>query len=206
VKDLRNKLWPGAIAIACLVLPATAAAETVVPPENSAATQYTEAIPTGGGRTDAGKTGSGKKATPAEVLGAGKAKKLKAHGDEGQAAAEVAAETAPTVSAATADPPSAADPAPREVRPAGGDPGQGDKQQPAGADRGGLGKATPIEGSRARELLATDPAGSSGFGEVLGQATGSSASGQLGALLPLLIFGTILWSLLFAWRQRRQAE
>jgi len=203
----RHRLAPCAIAIACFALPAAAGAETVVPPENSAATQYTEAIPTGGGREDAGKTGGGKKATPAEVLGAGKAKKLKQHGNEGRAAAEVAAETAPTVTTENAEPPAAARPAPPEEPPASGDRGQGQTRQApkrAGGD-GHAGSAPPRE-RPAESLLATDPQGSSGFGEVLGQATGSSASGQLGLWLPLLILGTVIWSLLFAWRQRRHGE
>jgi hypothetical protein len=37
----------------------------------------------------------------------------------------------------------------------------------------------------------------------LAQATGSS-SGQLGLFLPLIIIGTVIWSLNFLWRQRRQ--
>ncbi len=203
MKTLRNKAGVSAIAIACLALPSAAGAETVVPPENSAATQYTEAIPTGGGRKDAGKTGGGKEATPAEVLGAGKAKKLKKQGDEGRAAAEVAAETAPSSAAGTASPPPATKPPTGNGPSTGGD---GNKAPASEAEVGGSAvdrKATPAPA--AADPLAAEPA-SSGFGEVLGQATGSSASGQLGPLLPLLILGTILWSLLFAWRHRRQAE
>jgi hypothetical protein len=51
---------------------------------------------------------------------------------------------------------------------------------------------------------AKEPHGSSGLGEVLGQATGSSSSGQLGLLLPLVVIGAIAWALAFFWRQRRR--
>jgi hypothetical protein len=50
------------------------------------------------------------------------------------------------------------------------------------------------------------PSGSSGLGEVIAEATGSSSSGGLGMLLPLAIAGAIAWSLAFLWRQRRPAE
>ena len=47
------------------------------------------------------------------------------------------------------------------------------------------------------------PAGSSGLGEVIGQATGSSSSGQLGLLLPLLILAVATWAVAYVLRQRR---
>ncbi len=204
MRTLRNRLGPLAIAIAGLALPAAATAAPVVPPENSAATQYTEAIPTGGGRKDAGKEGGGKERTPAEVLGNGKAGKLKAHGPEGQAAAEVAAETAPTVDVVTTTPAPAPEPPPSKPAAARG-PDQGDEPQRQ-ADETAVGDAVPVLRTAAADPPLAEESASSGFGEVLGQATGSSGPGQLGPLLPLLILGTILWSLLFAWRQRRHAS
>jgi len=47
--------------------------------------------------------------------------------------------------------------------------------------------------------------GSSGLGEVIGQATGASSSGQLGILLPLAIVVAAVGSLAFLWRRRRAA-
>ena len=49
------------------------------------------------------------------------------------------------------------------------------------------------------------PEGSSGFREVVAQATGSSDSGQMGVLLPLLILAAVVGSAFYFWRQRRQA-
>lgn len=52
---------------------------------------------------------------------------------------------------------------------------------------------------------AREPEGSSGFREVISQATGSSDSGRTGILLPLVILAAIAGSALYFWRQRRQA-
>lgn len=180
-----------------------AEAESVVPPENSAATQYTEALPTAGGDKQAG--GGGKKPTPAKVLGAKNAKELESHGQAGREVARVAAETAP---------PSAA---PAEAAPAstpgdGGDdnrssgtgsatPGDGDSGGAAGQPK--RPEAPPSQAAKESTEL---PSGSSGLGEILAEATGSSSSGGLGALLPLAILAAIAWSLAFLWRQRRPAE
>lgn len=49
------------------------------------------------------------------------------------------------------------------------------------------------------------PDGSSGFGEVIAQATGSSDSGEMGLLLPLLILGAFACAAVYLWRQRRRA-
>ena len=196
MKALKNGLGLGAVAIAIFALPAAAAGEPVVPPENSAATQYTEALPTGGGSKDAGKVGDRDKVKPAAVLGADKAKKLESHGKEGREVAEVVAATAP--SPAPAPPPS----------PAPGGSGDGAKatQGSGGASQAKLGDneaVTPLSaGPSVRQV--DIPAGSSGLGEVLAQATGSSSSGQLGALLPLLIVAALAWALAFLWRQRQR--
>jgi hypothetical protein len=49
------------------------------------------------------------------------------------------------------------------------------------------------------------PGGSSGLHEVIAQATGSSDSGRMGALLPLLIAAAVAGSAFYLWRHRRQA-
>lgn len=187
-----------AAALALVALPASAAAAPYVPPGNSAATQYTEAVPTAGGpkATNKGKQG---KQTPSKVLGAGNVKKLDAKGPEGQAAAEVAAATAPaTVQAASPD--SGGTSQRQESGQAGGHGSTTAK--PSGGSSGGNaanhGGASAENPSKAR-----GPEGSSGLGEVVGQATGSS-SGQLGLLLPLLIVAVVIWSVAYLLRQRRR--
>ncbi len=195
----------GFVMALALALPTAAAGEgvsgSVVPPENSAATQYTEALPTAGGDKQA--DGGGKKSSPKKVLGAKNAHKLESHGREGREVAEVVAETAPETSA-----PVEAAPAPKPQHASTGN-GNGNSK---GNDKGhsarphrspNLDKAPaprPDETPTATEL----PKGSSAFGEVVAAMTGSSSSGQLGVLLPLAIAAAIAWSLFFFWRQRRR--
>lgn len=50
-----------------------------------------------------------------------------------------------------------------------------------------------------------EPEGSSGLREVVGQATGTSDSGRMGLLLPLLILAAVAGSVFYFWRHRRQA-
>jgi hypothetical protein len=65
-----------------------------------------------------------------------------------------------------------------------------------GKQAGGGGNGRPAAGG---------VSGSSGLGEVIGQATGASSSGQLGILLPLAIVAAAIGSLAFLWRRRRAA-
>lgn len=192
----------GFVAALALALPAgaVAAEETgsVVPPENSAATQYTEAVPTSGGDSTPG--GGHKKSSPAKVLGSKNAHKLESRGSEGREVARVVAETAPATSAATAPP----------VEPQR----KGNGSHAKGKGNGGNGKSRGEAHPRRVEPPAAKPpptahelpSGSSGLGEILGEATGSSSSGELGALLPLAILAAIAWSLAFFWRGRRPAD
>jgi len=50
-----------------------------------------------------------------------------------------------------------------------------------------------------------DPAGSSGLAQVLGEATGASADGELGPLLPLIVIATVVSAVAYVWRRRRTA-
>lgn len=197
----------GFLAALALALPASAGAAeetgTVVPPENSAATQYTEAVPTAGGDKP---SGGGKKPSPAKVLGTRNAHKLESQGEEGREVARVVAETAPE----TSEPAQAAAPA-GESRP--GNDGAPDAK---GSDEATGGSKSQGQTSRPQQIeppptkpieTSTElPGGSSGLGEVIGEATGSSSSGELGALLPLAILAAIAWSLAYLWRQRRPAD
>jgi len=204
METLIDRAIPPAFALAlalAVALPAAATADSVVPPENSAATQYTEAIPTGGGQKDAGK-GDGGNVSPAAVLGSHKAKKLESKGREGREVAEVVVATAPS-------PPPAPVPEPQPA--ARGDNGKTQAKAKAKPDQRGAnsakrgdGQAGGQEPSAIAVRHVEIPAGSSGLGEVLAQATGSSSSGQLGALLPLLILAALAWALAFVWRQRQR--
>jgi len=194
----------GFVAALALALPASAAAAeetgSVVPPENSAATQYTEAVPTAGGDSTSG--GGHKRASPAKVLGSKNAHKLESQGRDGREVARMVTETAPQTSA-----PAATAPPQR-----GGNSSTGKGHGKAGGGNGN----SPGQAQRRRQVeppsakpptVATDlPSGSSGLGEIVAEATGSSSSGQLGALLPLAILAAIAWSLAFFWRQRRPAD
>jgi len=187
---------------ASLAPPAAAAAPagSVVPPENSAATQYTEALPTAGGNKETGGGGKSGQRSPAKVLGTHNAHRLESHGKQGREVAEVVAETAPETS-----PPVEASPAPKPEHSSSGNGGgkaEGGSHPPPHhavnhVDR----QLAPSQRLTGREI----PSGSSGLGEVLAAATGSSSSGQLGLLLPLAIAAAIAWSLAYLWRQRRQA-
>ncbi|MDX6626013.1 MAG: hypothetical protein QOE56_1002 [Solirubrobacterales bacterium] len=190
-----------ALTLLACCLATSAAAESLVPPGNSAANQYTQTFPTSKGEEDEqGKKKSG--VTPAQVLGAGKAHELEDKGPAGKAVADFAAETSPTSDG--------------ESSPAGGSgsgnaDGKGDpKPQPAGSgsDGGneektgsaaGGGGQTPTGGSGA----GAQASGSSGFGEVVSQATGTS-SGTLGWLLPLILVAVVIWSGAYVWRNRQQ--
>jgi hypothetical protein len=178
MRKARTKLFLSLAAISALALPAAAGAEYLVPPGNSAATQYTETVPTAGGQRNTEKDGRNGGGSPADVLGAGNASELNEQGEAGREAAQFAAETAPTTGGADDE---QADGGERSDDNGGGAAG-------GGSDRGGGGGS-----------VATEPSGSSGFGEVLGQATGWSSSE---GLLLLAILGAIAWALAFLWRQR----
>jgi hypothetical protein len=178
--------------VAALLVPGAASAEYLVPEGNSAVTQYTEGFPTAGGEKKT--EGNQKPASAGKTLGAGNARKLEDHGPDGAAAAELAAETAPTGVASTGS--------------GGGDGGQTDRSAGKGGKPGNdraahndsgqtenTGGAAPVGGG-------DGPDGSSGLSEILGAATGSS-SGSLGLLLPLAILAALAWGLVFFWRQRQ---
>jgi hypothetical protein len=199
-----------AVVLAVILAPSAApAGAAVVPPGNSAANQYTETLPTTGGNTEAKK---GKhKVTPAEAIGSGPAKKLDTQGKQGhEAAAVIAATSPPPVSGAVSE---------------GGNEGSGSVSGAAGGGNGGSGHgggsegagkgqgaggedSTGAPGGAAHNVkvdsTVEEPGGSSGFGEVLGQATGSTSSGGTGLLLPLAILAIAIWAVVFLLRRRRR--
>jgi hypothetical protein len=205
MKDRRQILAiVAASAVAALALPSAAAAEYYVPPANSAANQYTESFPGAGGESG----GKGKKVTPGAALGAGNAEKLEKRGSAGKATAELAAETAPPQlvdhernggegTGKTDDKGQAGGKGDQtgEGESGSGAPGSGSGGSNGGpSNGGGEGAAANVQ----------QPQGSSGFGQVLGQATGVS-DGNLGLWLPLVIVLTLIGSVAY-WVRTRNAQ
>jgi hypothetical protein len=195
MKALRTGILGTAAAVAIFAFPPVSNAEYYVPPGNSAVNQYTESVPTSGGPKNVGKGGDGAK--PQKVLGSENTKRLEEHGEQGRRAAEVAATTAPKPVVTFTEAPAS--------EPGQGGGGTGDGQgggtgpgkQTAPEQQSGVSQEVE-EGTNAR---AAEPSGSSGLGEVLGHATGSS-SGGMGLLLPLILVAAIVWASLMYRRQR----
>lgn len=169
------KLGLGLVAaIAIAFQPAAAAsAERLVPPENSAANQYAETYPTAAGNAP---SGTAPAPSPAKVLGARNAGRLEGLGPQGRAAAALAAATAPAQSVA----------------------GRG-----VTASRSGAGSRGAAANGGGPGAGPAQPSASSGLSQVIAQATGSSSSGQMGLLLPLIVVAAVAWSVAYLWRRRR---
>jgi hypothetical protein len=162
----------------------TAAAGQNVPPGVSGANQYTETLPGPGGNTTAGGgggTGGNQSHSPAKTLGAANARKLEALGPEGQAAAELAAESGAVES----------QPGPSKHQ--GHRRSRGHKAEKQSSGSGGA---------------STRRAGSSGIQQVLGQITGTggSNSGGMNWLLPMLIGASVLIAAAYLLNRRRPAR
>jgi hypothetical protein len=205
--DLKTRIALLTAVGALAAAPAAAAeeGEAVVPPDNSAVNQYTETFPTGGGERDVHK-GRREQASPKQVLGDRNAEKLERHGPEGRAVAEVAAETAPTVDRSPSEP--AKDDSDGEATATVG--GGGGNGQGGGGNANGDARPQPSGQGNASAPPARDPSvdvpgGSSGVSEVLAQATGSTSSGDLGLLLPLVIVAAFCWALAVLLRRPRRA-
>jgi hypothetical protein len=210
MKNRRQILSLAAISAvtAALALPAASPAEYYVPPANSAANQYTESFPGAGGESG----GKRKDVTPGTALGSGNAKKLESKGKAGKEAAEVAAETAPAQLAT-----GGADKGSGQAAKSGGDKTSG-KGNGGGEEEGGSG-STGTAGSGGGSPgskgggngngggganKVQQPQGSSGFSQVLGQATGAG-DGKLGLWLPLVIVLTLIGSVAY-WVRMRHAQ
>ncbi len=187
--------------LATLAFAAAAMAEETIPPGNSAVNQYTESLPTPGGARDTENDGRKSRPSPHKALGSKNANKLESQGNDGRAAAEVAAATAPT--------PEPADEEETAAPAASGGNGGGNNSNdngPKPSDRGGNGADKANAGNaKLAKVEVEEPSGSSGLGEVVGEATGDS-SGAMGWLLPLLIIAIAIWAVAYAMRQRRQAS
>ncbi|HEU4707578.1 MAG TPA: hypothetical protein VFS64_10345 [Solirubrobacterales bacterium] len=166
-----------------LMPPVAAAAQAVVPPDNPAAIQYTQAYPTSHGPADAHRK---HKRSPEQALGGHNAERLEAQGKAGQEAARVAAETAPETAGG-------------QATGKGSGPGSTGHPKNQGRNAGG---------HRASQQAAAgaDSGGGSGLGNVAGQATGLGSSDATGLLLPLVLLGAVAWAVAYVLRRRRRAE
>lgn len=206
MKIFKTRLALSAAVLAVMAIgPGAAAAnDEVIPPGNSAATQYTEAIPTPGGdkKTDE----AAHHRSPVKVLGDSNTRKLQQQGPDGQAAAETAAATAP-VPVATETPAAPPSEESQGENAAGGGSGNGGgKGDGDGSDQAGQTHQQSPGSVRVSPTAAELAGGSSGIGSAIEQATGLSTSGQSGILLPLVILATIFFSLAYLWRQRRRID
>jgi len=167
-----------------LALPSAALAASVVPPGNPAATQYTEALPSSHGPTDAEHSKGHKR--PDETLGGRNAKRLESEGQDGREAARIAAETAPeTVAAQTT--------------------GGGSGSAAGSAPKGGSGASQKGGGAGVQPNVSAAGVGGSGPGKVAGQATGLDTSEGTGLLLPLAVLAILAWGGAYVLRRRKRA-
>lgn len=191
------------LAMLALPLSAMAQEEELIPPGNSAVNQYTESLPTPGGKKNT-ESQSQKRPSPNKALGAGNTRRLAQQGPDGRAAAEAAAETAPVTETTIVSERDEEASVPPSGSGGGGD-GSGKQAPGPDANRADAGGKEP-PGVVRTSIEVDEPSGSSGFGEALGEATGASADGQMGWLLPLAILAIALWAVFYATRQRRRVS
>jgi len=179
---------------AALMAPSAATAAAIVPPGNSAVNQYTQTIPTSKGNKEVRQKGDG---SPSKTLGHSAAKKLQKQGKDGSATAALAAAGTPAAAAASGS----------------GSGNGGSANGNGGGSTAGAGSATGAGGSAAQggggldgsKAVAGAEDGESGLGQVVGEVTGTSSSGDLGLLLPLAIIAACVWCAAYFWRHRRTA-
>jgi hypothetical protein len=199
-----------AVATTAVAVPSHAFAETVLPPGNSAVNQYTQTLPTPKGNVSVEGDSIGQ---PNKVLGHKNTKKLDQEGEDGRAAAELAAATSPSPDSGDGDSTGKSGSGDDKEGSQGGNGGSGAGNGGSGNGNGGGGSGGSSGGSgsgggsgTATSTVSFDASsaqGSSGLGTVLGQATGSSTSGGLGLLMPLAIVLGLIWCMVYLWRQRQ---
>lgn len=180
------------VLVAALLAPAAATAAAIVPPGNSAVNQYTQTIPTSKGNKEVRQKGDG---SPSKTLGHPATKKLQKQGKDGSATAELAAAGTPAAAVAAGGSGSGGGGANGGGSPAGGG-------SAAGSGGSGTQGSSGLDGSKA---VAGADEGKSGVGQVLGEVTGTSSSGDLGLWLPLAIIAACAWCAAYFWRHRRTA-
>lgn len=179
--------------LAWALAPASAGAEYFIPDGNSAVQQYTESIPTGGGKKDS-RHAAKRAPRPDRALGKRNVERLEsAGGREGREAVEVLAESAPPQSLA-------AERVESRVSRSGSE--RGERRRAARPGAGGGGKRRPAGPRPAATPPGEAPRGSGAVGEIAAAATGGAAGG---AGLPLLtaMLATAAWGV---WYGRRRAD
>jgi len=185
------------VLVAALLAPPAAIGAPIVPPGNSAVNQYTQTIPTSRGNKEVRQKGH---RSPSKTLGKKASQKLQKQGKDGEAAAELAAAGTPAGAAGGGS--GAA---------GGGGSGNGGPGGPNGSAHGGGAQGGAGDGSGsqgvggpgAAKAVADADDGKSGFGQIVGELTGTSSSGDLGLLLPLAIIAAAVWCGAYFWRHRR---
>ena len=169
------------VAIACvgvLALPTAAwAAHKLVPPGNSGASQYFEAVPSAGGNTPPPQPTSALPASPGDTA-------LAKLGKHGQAAAALAAAGAPTPAGSAGS-----------THAAGTH--HGGPTSTAGRHRSG---ANPTTG---RHVAV--PSGNGAIDSIAGAVTGSGSNG-VGVVLPILLAGALAAAVTFAVVRRMRRD
>ncbi len=168
----------GFLAALLFLIPTASAVAAIVPPGNSAATQYSESVPGAGGeetRPEAGggdRSSTGKAAGEESVVPAATAAELKRLGPEGEAALRLA--------------------------------NQGPRPSKAAKRHGNEGGAVATDPGTPGGP-GSGSGGSSGVGEVLGGAAGTS-SGGLGFLQPLILAAVLVGAGAYLLRRRRSGS
>jgi hypothetical protein len=184
--DLRKSLASAVVLVAALLAPPAVIAAPIVPPGNSAVNQYTQTVPTSRGNKEVRHKGH---QSPSKTLGHKATKKLQKQGKDGQATAELAAAGTPAGAGSGGSG-------------SGGPSGNGGGSTAGGGASGG--GATPDgSGSGVSQAVAKADDGKSGVGQVVGELTGTSSSGDLGLWLPLALIAAAVWCGAYFWRHRR---
>jgi hypothetical protein len=187
---IRPALVLGALLLLTAASPAGAAPRTV-PPGHSGASQYTETLPTAGGEQATGEVAP---ATPAGggAKGGGGGTGSGASGGGG---ATDAGEAGPA-------------PAPTPTEALGArDAKRLEGLGPEGKAAANLAAAaSPAASPSGHRSAAAKADASSPVRQVVGQLTGTSGSGGMGILLPLLIVASVLLAAAFAFTRRRPTE
>ena len=175
---------------------ASNASAALVPPGNAGATQYSETIPGAAGEesqqpigasaqpTNGQESGKGKDGTKSSAVPAQSVTEFQGMGADGEAALSLAEAGAPPRPNQKGDP--------KEGQ-RDGDQGRGGQEKSRGGayGPGGGNDAGSSSGSTAEALGSTQSDGSSGLGQVLGGAVGTSGTG-LDFLQPLILATTLI--------------
>lgn len=198
---MRTRLVSVLVLLGALV-PGVSASAAIVPPGNSAATQYSETVPAAGGEASPTKNGQGGKTAgkesgaPESAVPATTAADLEELGPEGEAVLKLTGTGPPRKTKTGAG-------SPQKAKHKGKSKHKGaaaNPDQPGGPSSGGGG---PSGGGVPPATSGSSAAGgSSGPGEVFGAAAGTSVGG-LGFFQPLILVAVLIAAGAYLVRRRR---